>query len=50
MVSGKPPRRSKAPDEPVTIDLTAEETAAPKDGVNAEPDRKPMSMPPTRLQ
>ncbi|NBB48354.1 hypothetical protein GVN24_08750 [Rhizobium sp. CRIBSB] len=28
MVSGKPPRRSKAPDEPVTIDLTAEETAA----------------------
>jgi hypothetical protein len=26
MVSGKPPRRSKAPDEPVTIDLTAEET------------------------
>lgn len=38
MVSGKPPRRSKAPDEPVTIDLTAEETAAPKDGVNAEPD------------
>ena len=25
MVSGKPPRRSKAPDEPVTIDLTAKE-------------------------
>lgn len=36
MVSGKPPRRSKAPDEPVTIDLTAEETAAPKDGANAD--------------
>jgi hypothetical protein len=31
MVSGKPPRRSKAPDEPVTIDLTAEETATSKD-------------------
>lgn len=31
MVSGKPPRRSKAPDEPVTIDLTAKETATPKD-------------------
>lgn len=29
MVSGKPPRRSKAPQEPVTIDLKAEETAAP---------------------
>lgn len=28
MVSGKPPRRSKAPDEPVTIDLTAKETSA----------------------
>ena len=27
MVSGKPPRRSKAPDEPVTIDLTAKEFA-----------------------
>jgi hypothetical protein len=26
MVSGKPPRRSKSPDDPVTIDLTAEET------------------------
>ena len=29
MVSGKPPRRSKATDDPVTIDLTAEETATP---------------------
>jgi hypothetical protein len=27
MVSGKPPRRSKSPDDPVTIELTAEETA-----------------------
>ena len=26
MVSGKPPRRSKSPDDPVTIELTAEET------------------------
>ena len=25
MVSGKPPRRSKSPQDPVTIDLTAEE-------------------------
>lgn len=31
MVSGKPPRRSKATDDPVTIDLTAEETATPKE-------------------
>lgn len=31
MVSGKPPRRSKATDDPVTIDLTAEETARPKE-------------------
>jgi hypothetical protein len=29
MVSGKPPRRSKSPDDPVTIELTAEETAKP---------------------
>ncbi|QEE45597.1 hypothetical protein FVA81_13690 [Rhizobium sp. WL3] len=29
MVSGKPPRRSKTPDEPVTIDLTAKETDTP---------------------
>ncbi|KQW28034.1 hypothetical protein ASE36_16415 [Rhizobium sp. Root274] len=28
MVSGKPPRRSKSPDDPVTIELTAEETAS----------------------
>lgn len=31
MVSGKTPRRSKAPDESVTIDLTAKETAKPED-------------------
>lgn len=31
MVSGKPPRRSKSPHDPVTIDLTAEE-AKPADG------------------
>lgn len=31
MVSGKPPRRSKATDDPVTIDLTAEETATPRE-------------------
>jgi hypothetical protein len=31
MVSGKPPRRSKATDDPVTIDLTAQETATPKE-------------------
>ncbi len=31
MVSGKPPRRSKATDEPATIDLTAEESATPKE-------------------
>ncbi|UJW75238.1 COG4223 family protein [Rhizobium sp. SL42] len=29
MVSGKPPRRSKSSDDPVTIDLSAEETGAP---------------------
>ncbi|MDH4441189.1 MAG: mitofilin family membrane protein [Rhizobium sp.] len=28
MVSGKPPRRSKSPDDPVTIELTAEEMAS----------------------
>lgn len=33
MVSGKPPRRSKAPQEPVTIDLKAEEA-----GPGSEPD------------
>ena len=28
MVSGKPPRRSKLPNDPVTIDLTADPVAA----------------------
>jgi hypothetical protein len=36
MVSGKPPRRSKAHEEPVTIDLTAKETETPKDGATAD--------------
>ena len=38
MVSGKPPRRSKAPDQPVTIDLTAKETATSAEaGANEAP-------------
>lgn len=36
MVSGKPPRRSKAPDEPVTIDLTAKETDVVNETVGTE--------------
>lgn len=37
MVSGKPPRRSKSPDDPVTIELTAKETA-PTDEAAQAPD------------
>jgi hypothetical protein len=36
MVSGKPPRRSKAPDEPVTIDLTAKESDVVNETVGTE--------------
>ncbi len=36
MVSGKPPRRSKATDDPVTIDVTAEETKASGDAEPAD--------------
>lgn len=35
MVSGKPPRRSKSPDDPVTIELTAEETTRATEPVSA---------------
>ncbi len=35
MVSGKPPRRSKSSDDPVTIDLSAEETGAPTTAADA---------------
>ncbi|MDQ0420641.1 hypothetical protein J2045_001665 [Peteryoungia aggregata LMG 23059] len=43
MVSGKPPRRSKATDDPVTIDLTAQEAATPRDDgtVDAAPSDAP---------
>ncbi|MBU0739010.1 MAG: hypothetical protein KJ981_01435 [Alphaproteobacteria bacterium] len=41
MVSGKPPRRSKATDDPVTIDLTAQETSSAADSGNAEADALP---------
>ncbi|ODS58364.1 MAG: hypothetical protein ABS40_02150 [Agrobacterium sp. SCN 61-19] len=45
MVSGKPPRRSKATDDPVTIDLTAEETKSAADSGNAEADAVPSDAP-----
>lgn len=45
MVSGKPPRRSKATDDPVTIDLTAEETKSAADSGNAEADALPSDAP-----
>lgn len=45
MVSGKPPRRSKATDDPVTIDLTAEETKSAADSGNAEADALPSDTP-----
>ena len=41
MVSGKPPRRSKAPEDPVTIDLTAQETKSAADSGDAEADAAP---------
>ena len=44
MVSGKTPRRSKAPDESVTLDLTAKETAKPEDAGATE---TPQSETPT---
>lgn len=47
MVSGKPPRRSKAPDEPVTIDLTAQETATPTDGATSDAAQSDADAPPT---
>lgn len=40
MVSGKPPRRSKSPNDPVTIDLTAESV-----GADASAEREPADAP-----
>ncbi len=46
MVSGKPPRRSKAPDEPVTIDLTAKETDVVNETVGTEAPQSDTSVSP----
>ena len=46
MVSEKPPRRSKTAKDPVTIDLTAEETAAVAEPVRAnDTDEPPLTAP-----